>query len=224
MRARGLIAGLAALAGALSQEAWAAHAYAQFGDIKYPAGFSHFEWANPDAPQGAETSTLVPPLRITNFDKYNPFTLKGTAPPGLTALVFETLLTGTMDEPTTAYGLLAEDVEVASGQAVGDLSPQPAGALSRRHAGDGSRRQAQLRHADEQAGGAAVPRGVRRRQAGGGDGSAQRALRFQDAPAPSCRCWSAGCRCSAAPGAPASPSTRWSRTCRSRAAPTASGG
>ena len=27
--------------------------------------------------------TLVPPLRITNFDKYNPFTLKGTAPPGL---------------------------------------------------------------------------------------------------------------------------------------------
>jgi microcin C transport system substrate-binding protein len=28
--------------------------------------------------------------------------------------VFETLLTGTMDEPTTGYGLLAEDVEVAS--------------------------------------------------------------------------------------------------------------
>src|SRR4029453_18003085 len=44
---------------------------------------------------------------------YNPFTLKGTAPPGLGALVFESLLTGTMDEPTTAYGLLAEDVEVA---------------------------------------------------------------------------------------------------------------
>jgi microcin C transport system substrate-binding protein len=90
---------------------WAAHAYSQFGDIKYPPRFSHFEWVNPDAPKGGEIE-LVPPLRITNFDKYNPFTLKGTAPPG-TGLLFETLLTGTMDEPTTAYGLLAEDVEVA---------------------------------------------------------------------------------------------------------------
>jgi microcin C transport system substrate-binding protein len=93
-------------------DAWAGHAYSQFGDIKYPAGFKHFEWVNPDAPKGGDLE-LVPPLRITNFDKYNPFTLKGTAPPGLGALVFESLLTGTMDEPTTAYGLLAEDIAVA---------------------------------------------------------------------------------------------------------------
>lgn len=92
--------------------ALAAHAYAQFGDIKYPPGFSHFEWVDPKAPKGGDID-LVPPLRITNFDKYNPFTLKGTAPPALSTLVFETLLTGTADEPTTAYGLLAEDVEVA---------------------------------------------------------------------------------------------------------------
>ena len=92
--------------------AWAAHAYAQFGDIKYPKGFSHFEWVNPSAPKGGDLS-LVPPLRITNLDKLNPFTLKGTAPPGLGGLVFETLLTGTLDEPTTAYGLLAEDIQVA---------------------------------------------------------------------------------------------------------------
>jgi microcin C transport system substrate-binding protein len=91
----------------------AAHAYAQFGDIKYPKGFAHFEWVNPQAPKGGEIQ-LVAALRITNFDKYNPFTLKGTSPPGLGALVFETLLTGTLDEPTTAYGLLAEDVEVAA--------------------------------------------------------------------------------------------------------------
>ncbi len=110
---RGLIAGLAALAGALASDAFGAHAYAQFGDIKYPRGFSHFEWANPDALKGGDLE-LVPPLRITNFDKYNPFTLKGTAPPGLSALIFESLLTGTMDEPATGYGLLAEDIEVAA--------------------------------------------------------------------------------------------------------------
>jgi microcin C transport system substrate-binding protein len=92
--------------------AWSAHAYAQFGDIKYPAGFSHFDYANPAAPKGGEIS-LVPPTRLSNFDKYNPFTLKGSAPPGLIGLVFETLLTGTLDEPTTAYGLLADDVTVA---------------------------------------------------------------------------------------------------------------
>jgi microcin C transport system substrate-binding protein len=96
-----------------TSEAWAAHAYSQFGDIRYPAGFKHFEWVNPDAPKGGDIE-LVPPLRITNFDKYNPFTLKGTSPPGLTTLVFESLMTGTMDEPTTAYGLLAEDIAVAA--------------------------------------------------------------------------------------------------------------
>jgi microcin C transport system substrate-binding protein len=96
-----------------SNATWAAHAYSQFGDIKYPAGFPHFEWVNPKAPKGGDIE-LVPPLRITNFDKYNPFTLKGTSPPGLGALVFESLLTGTMDEPTTAYGLLAEDIAVAA--------------------------------------------------------------------------------------------------------------
>ena len=110
---RRLIAGFAALAGVLASDAWATHAYAQFGDVKYPRGFPHFEWVNPDAPKGGDLE-LAPPLRITNFDKYNPFTLKGNAPPGLSALIFESLLTGTMDEPATGYGLLAEDIEVAS--------------------------------------------------------------------------------------------------------------
>jgi microcin C transport system substrate-binding protein len=56
---------------------------------------------------------MVPPTRPTNFDKFNPFTLKGTSPYGIEQLMFESLLTGNSDEPTTAYGLLAEDVEVA---------------------------------------------------------------------------------------------------------------
>ena len=96
-----------------SPQVLAAHAYSQFGDIKYSPGFAHFEWVNPNAPKGGEID-LVAPLRTTNFDKFNPFTLRGVSPPGLGALVFESLLTGTYDEPTTAYGLLAEDVSVAS--------------------------------------------------------------------------------------------------------------
>ena len=106
------MAGAAVLLGVLALPLRAAHAYAQFGDIKYPAGFDHFQWVNPSAPKGGQL-TLVPPSRITEFDKFNPFTLKGTAPPGLPELVLESLLTGSYDEPTTAYGLLAEDVAVA---------------------------------------------------------------------------------------------------------------
>jgi microcin C transport system substrate-binding protein len=96
-----------------SSPSWAAHAYAQFGDVKYPANFKNFDYANPMAPKGGEL-VLVPPSRLSSFDKYNPFTLKGNAAPGLSSLVFESLLVGTLDEPTTAYGLLAEDVTVSS--------------------------------------------------------------------------------------------------------------
>ena len=97
---------------AFAPAASAAHAYAQFGDVRYPAGFTHFDYADPDAKKGGEMR-LVPPTRPTNFDKFNPFTLKGTAPYGLGTLVFESLLTGNFEEPTTAYGLLADDVTVA---------------------------------------------------------------------------------------------------------------
>ena len=91
----------AAAAAVCANPAWAAHAYAQFGDIKYPAGFDHFDYVNPKAPKGGNFS-LVAPTQASSFDKYNPFTLKGTQPPGLETLVFETLLGGNFDEPATA--------------------------------------------------------------------------------------------------------------------------
>ena len=95
-----------------SHSAWAGHAYAQFGDIKYAPGFTHFSYVNPAAPKGGEIR-MVPPTRPTNFDKFNPFTLRGTAPYGVSTLMVESLLVGNSEEPTTSYGLLAEDVEVA---------------------------------------------------------------------------------------------------------------
>lgn len=90
----------------------AAHGFALHGDLKYPPDFTHFEYVNPDAPRGG-TLTLANPDRRTSFDKFNPFTLKGTAAPGLNALMFESLLIGSADETASAYGLLAEDVTVA---------------------------------------------------------------------------------------------------------------
>lgn len=92
---------------------WAGHAYALWGQPKYAQGFAHFGYVNPDAPKGGELR-LVSNLRTTTFDKYNPFTVKGSAPAYLSNLMFDSLLTGSMDETASGYGLLAEDVTVAA--------------------------------------------------------------------------------------------------------------
>ena len=92
--------------------AWAAHGYAEYGDLKYPAGFSNFGYLNPKAPIGGML-LLGNPDRRTSFDKFNPFTIKGTSAPGLNQLVFESLLITSWDETASGYGLLADDVTVA---------------------------------------------------------------------------------------------------------------
>nr|WP_319566206.1 extracellular solute-binding protein [uncultured Rhodoferax sp.] len=92
---------------------WAAHGYALWGDLKYPSGFSHFDYVNPVAPKGGELR-LVSNLRVSTFDKYNPFTIKGSAPAYLSDVMFDSLLTGALDETGSGYGLLAQDVAVAA--------------------------------------------------------------------------------------------------------------
>lgn len=102
---------LALLLGAGSAQA--AHGYALWGQLKYPPGFAHFDYVNPHAPRAGELR-LVSNLRVSTFDTYNPFTIKGNAPAYLGALLFDTLLAAPLDESGSAYGLLAEDVEVAA--------------------------------------------------------------------------------------------------------------
>jgi peptide/nickel transport system substrate-binding protein/microcin C transport system substrate-binding protein len=98
-------------AGAPSPERWR-HAYAAYGEPRYPAGFAHFDYLNPDAPKGG-TLQLSQPDRRTSFDKFNPFTVKGNSPAGLMIFVFETLAVMSGDELSTMYGLLAEAISVA---------------------------------------------------------------------------------------------------------------
>jgi microcin C transport system substrate-binding protein len=104
----------------MSPGVWAAHALAQFGDLKYPAGFAHFAYVNPNAPKGGELTLSA----SGSFDKLNPFTLRGTPPVGMGAsgngfvfaeygLLFDSLMTPSEDEPFSQYGLLAQDVELA---------------------------------------------------------------------------------------------------------------
>ena len=92
--------------------ACAEHGYAIWGTLKYPPGFAHFDYVNPQAPKGGELR-LVSNQRMSTFDKYNPFTIKGSAPAYLSNLVFDSLLISSLDELGSAYGLLAQDVHVA---------------------------------------------------------------------------------------------------------------
>ena len=89
------------------QEARAMHGASMYGDLKYGPDFAHFDYANPDAPDGG---TLVLSA-VGSFDSLNPYILKGTPASGLT-LTFETLTTGSADEPFSEYGLIAESIEM----------------------------------------------------------------------------------------------------------------
>ncbi|MBS1154930.1 MAG: putative ABC-type transport system, periplasmic component [Proteobacteria bacterium] len=97
----------------VSRLALAGHALALGYTPKYPVNFSHFEYVNPQAPKGGEL-VLPNPDRRTSFDSFNPFVIKGTAVPNLAPLMFESLAVSSLDEPASAYGLLAEDMQVAA--------------------------------------------------------------------------------------------------------------
>ncbi|CAM8656904.1 OppA ABC-type oligopeptide transport system, periplasmic component [Comamonadaceae bacterium] len=104
---------VALLGSFMAGSVWAAHGYALWGDLQYPPGFAHFSYVNPAAPKGGELR-LVSNLRVSTFDKYNPFTVKGSAPAYLSSLMFDSLLAGALDETAAGYGLLAKDISVSA--------------------------------------------------------------------------------------------------------------
>ncbi|MGH9916484.1 MAG: ABC transporter substrate-binding protein, partial [Pyrinomonadaceae bacterium] len=87
-----------------------------FGELKYPADFTHFEYTNPDAPKGG-TFCFSPGTWFFNqspqtFNTLNGFSARGDAPPRI-ELCFDTLMASALDEPDSIYGLVAENVTVS---------------------------------------------------------------------------------------------------------------
>ena len=89
-----------------SEPAWR-HALSLFGDVKYPADFKRFDYVNPDAPKGG----IVRNVALGTFDNFNLVVagVKGSIA-GAVQLIYETLTTGSLDEASTEYGVLAEAV------------------------------------------------------------------------------------------------------------------
>ena len=91
---------------ALADMAVKGHGIAMHGDLKYPAGFSNFEYVNPVAPKGGTVRLNA----VGTFDSFNSFIVKGNPAAGL-GFLYDNLMFGSADEAFSQYGQLAESVE-----------------------------------------------------------------------------------------------------------------
>ncbi len=109
----------AAAGQAAEAEIITSHGYSYFGDLRYPADYTHFDYVNPDAPKGGEISLAV----TGSFSSMNPYSRKDRAG-AYSWMAYESLLG---DMPATSegapadvygesYGLLAERLEYDAGK------------------------------------------------------------------------------------------------------------
>ena len=88
------------------QKTWH-HGLSLFGDLKYPAGFKHVDYVNPQAPKAGVARLFA----FGTFDNFNIVVsgVKGSIAAGISDL-YDTLMTPALDEVSAEYGLVAEAV------------------------------------------------------------------------------------------------------------------
>ena len=122
------------------------HCLPLFGELKYPAGFKHFDYVNPQAPKGGTVRLIA----LGTFDNFNQVVagLKGSIAVGV-GTICDTLMVSSLDEVSTDYGLIAEAVSHPPDFSSVDLSPARQRTPSRRQADHGRRRDLLLRGIQE---------------------------------------------------------------------------
>ena len=120
MKRFAILSAAACFLAAASAVAAPRHGISVFGDLKYPADFRHFEYANPNAPKGGAMRVYA----IDTFETVNPFILKGRKEELAEALLFDTLMTPAQDEPDSLYALVAESVETEDGLVAFNIDPR----------------------------------------------------------------------------------------------------
>ncbi len=92
------------------------HGLSVFGDLKYPADFTAFDYVNPEAPIGGRIAMTALSWSYNQnpqtFNTFNSFILKGDAPPRMERC-FDSLMVRAFDEPDAVYGLVAESAMVS---------------------------------------------------------------------------------------------------------------
>ena len=99
-----------------SAQTGARHGMSIFGDLKYPDGFTHFDYVNVNAPKGGTLDFQVPNWAYNQntqtFNTLQSFVLRGDAPPRM-EMTFDSLMVRAVDEPDSVYGRVAESVEIS---------------------------------------------------------------------------------------------------------------
>ena len=99
---------------------------AMHGEPREPKGFTHYPYADPDAPKGGRATFAVQ----GSFDSLNPLIVKGAAADGVREYIYESLLARAYDEPFSLYGLIAESVETPADRSFVEFTLNPAAKFS----------------------------------------------------------------------------------------------
>lgn len=124
IRPLAMLIGAALLAAPAGAAPITAHGVSAFGELNYPPDFTHFAYADPDAPKGGLMRTRST-FAMGAFDSLNPFIMKGDAPPEIGLYVFDTLMVRAHDEPNAVYGLIAESVTYPEDRAWTEFTLRP---------------------------------------------------------------------------------------------------
>ncbi len=93
------------------------HGISAFGDLKYPADFTHFSYVDTKAPKGGTFSQIGPNRQYNQnfltFNSLNGYILRGDAAQGIER-TFATLMVRSGDEPDAMYGLAARAVRISA--------------------------------------------------------------------------------------------------------------
>ncbi|HDR9807167.1 TPA: ABC transporter substrate-binding protein [Burkholderia cenocepacia] len=116
-------------AAVVPQVARAVPAIAQYDQPKYPPGFTHFDYADPDAPNDG-TLNFENYDEAQSYDSLNPFLTRGSPAPDIKNLMFDTLMQRSWDELASEYALIADDVEVAPDRLSATFHINPAARFS----------------------------------------------------------------------------------------------
>ena len=117
---------IAALVAARAHSGAPMPAIAMHGDAGRPVDFSHFAYADPDAPKGGRLTQAI----VGTFDSLNPFIIKGLPVDQVRGYVIESLMARDYDAPFTLDGLLARTIETDAARDYVEFALDPAATFS----------------------------------------------------------------------------------------------
>ena len=102
---------------ALAEGETESHGLSTFGELAQPADFKYFAYVNPLAPKGGtlaiQTKSAGGNQNFETFDTLNMYVFQGNGAAGMDS-TFDTLMSGSGDEPNALYGLVARAVRISA--------------------------------------------------------------------------------------------------------------